>query len=79
MEKEIEILCKNICYLRRVHGLSKKEMANKLGIGIYSLTKLESGILPPRLTTNVLLRIYDVFGIKPAKMFLPLGAQWEQQ
>ena len=65
---EERILCKNIKYLRFQHNLSKKEMAKKLGIGIASLSKIESGILPPRLTHELLLLIHEHFGISPHKI-----------
>ena len=45
--KEIEYFCHNIAFLRKSHGLSKKEMAKILGIGIWSLNKIERGELPP--------------------------------
>lgn len=75
MEKndEIRILCENIKKLRGICKLSKKEMASTLGISVSSLTKLENGILPPRLDCYFLIQIYRNFGITPSQMFLPLS------
>ena len=75
MEKndEIRILCENIKKLRSICKMSKKEMASTLGISVASLTKLENGILPPRLDCCFLIQIYRNFGITPSQMFLPLS------
>ncbi|MBQ8600581.1 MAG: hypothetical protein IJ407_04285 [Clostridia bacterium] len=51
--REFLILSYNIRVLRE--RLSKKEMAKRLGIG--TLTKIEKGILPPRLMVDVLFDI----------------------
>lgn len=64
-EKQIQILCENIAFLRKENHLSKKEMATILGIGVQSLTKLENGELPPRLRVDIIFHIYDRFGILP--------------
>lgn len=68
-EKQIQILCENIAFLRKENHLSKKEMATILNIGVQSLTKLENGELPPRLRVDVIFHIYDRFGIHP-QMFM---------
>ncbi|MBQ7827102.1 MAG: helix-turn-helix transcriptional regulator [Clostridia bacterium] len=57
--------------VRTAMGLSKKEMANRIRISIYSLNKLESGIIPPRLCIDFLVYIHWEFGILPSEMFLP--------
>ena len=53
-EESTNILCKNIKILREKNKLSKKEMAKRLGIGVIALSKLESGILPKRLSVKIL-------------------------
>ena len=68
-DKEIKIFCENIKYLRKEKGLSKKEMAKKLGISTASLSILESGKLPPRLTVEPLFHIHKNFGISPSEIF----------
>lgn len=59
----MEFLSHNVLYLRKTHNITKKEMAKILGIGIKTLSKIEQGILPPRLSVEVLFRIRDYFGI----------------
>lgn len=69
---EAEIFGKNIAYLRKSSGLSKSKMAKILGIGIKSLEKLESGIIPPRLSSRIIFNIYYSFGVLPKDQFKPL-------
>ena len=38
-------------------------MAKILGIGIITLNKIEQGVLPPRLSVEMLFRIRDYFGV----------------
>ena len=63
-EESTNILCKNIKILREKNKLSKKEMAKCLGIGVIALSKLESGILPKRLSVKILFLIERDFGIE---------------
>ena len=65
----IENLSKNIKEIRKANGLTQKEMAKRLGIGVSSLSKLENGILPPRLTVDVLFIIERNFHIKVHRLF----------
>lgn len=74
-KKEIHIFCKNIKRLRETERLTQKEMAERLGIGVSSLIKLEKGILPPRLTCEILFCIQRRFGIPPEKMFTENGVE----
>lgn len=75
-EKQIQILCENIAFLRKENHLSKKEMAAILGICVQSLTKLENGELPPRLRADIIFYIYDRFGILPQALISQvLGAK----
>lgn len=61
--KVIEYLSHNIYYLRSENNFSKKKMAEILKIGVNTLSKIEKGILPPRLSVDVLFRLKDYFGI----------------
>ena len=69
MDIEIQTMGKNIKKLRKTNKLSQVEMAKKLNIGVKSLSKIEKGILPPRLSTSVLIEIYFHFGIRPSDLF----------
>ena len=68
-DRGIQNFCGNITLLRKYHGFSKRKMAKKLGIGLWSLNKIENGELPPRLSSNVLFAVYESFGILPSQMF----------
>lgn len=65
-KRAFAFLSHNVAYLRKQHGLSKKEMAALLGIGIYSLNKIERGELPQRLCVDILFHIHKHFGVRPS-------------
>ena len=67
---EIKAFCQNIKTLRKNYYLSKKSMAKLLDIGIASLNKIESGVLPPRLSCELLVKIHTVFNVPPKVMFI---------
>lgn len=56
----------NIIWIRKQYKLTKKDMAECMGIGVGSLNKIEKQVLPPRLSVRVVFNIEDSFGI-PAK------------
>lgn len=64
---ELENIIYNIKWLRKHYGLSKKEMAELLNISIYSINKLEKGILPPRLKVDVIFAVWKHFGVSPTE------------
>lgn len=68
----IYIFLDNIAWLRKKHNLSKKDMAALLQIGVGSLTKIEKGELPLRLSTEVLFRVSNIFHVAPKDLFSPL-------
>ena len=51
--------------------LSKKEMAKKLKIGVKTLTKIEAGIVPPRLSSKIIENIHREFKVIPSVLFSP--------
>lgn len=69
VKDETKIFCENIKKLRKENGLSQKEMAQKLDISVKSLSTLEKGTIPSRLSVSIIIKIYKIFGIKPAQMF----------
>ena len=71
-ETEIEQFPKNIIYLRKHYGLSQKRMAQILGIGLGSYNKIEQGIFPKRLATDVIFNITKYFKIPPVTLFRKL-------
>ena len=74
IQAEIDIFLKNVAYLRKLHGLSKAEMAKKLHIGVNTLTKIENGQLPPRVNVKIFFYIEKQFGISAQDLFKKL---WE--
>ena len=67
INKECLIFCHNIKWMRSHRKLSKKRMAKMLGIGVVSLTKIENGIIPPRLNVDIFFRFQHCFGISPVE------------
>lgn len=68
-EREINNMIKNIIQIRKDYGLSKKQMAEIMGIGARSFNKVENGEIPPKMKVDVLFNIQDCFGITPSKLF----------
>ena len=58
-----EIFTHNVAWLRRHHGLSKREMAKRLHISPKTLDKLEAGEVPQKLSAKILLHIWNSFGV----------------
>lgn len=72
----IDIFLYNIVWLRKHYRLSKKEMARRLGIGLWSLNIIEKGKLPPHLHCDVLFAAHKNFGISCATLVSQrLGAE----
>ena len=63
-------LLRNLNHLRRQHHLTQKQMAQILGISITTWRKIEQGIMPPRLSSLVVYRAADAFGIPLFYLFL---------
>ena len=70
--REVQIFMQNVTWIRKKNGLSKKEMAEILGISVFSLNKIENGILPPKASVEIIFRIYDRFGVNPVSQFAKL-------
>ena len=63
---------KNLAWLRKEHGLSRREMAQRLGMSVGTLNKIESGRLPARLKVDVLGRVQVSFHIPISEQFTEL-------
>ena len=61
-------LCENLKSLRRIFAVSENEMAKKLGISKEALLQIEDGTVPKDLDIEVLIRIYESFGVTPSEM-----------
>lgn len=64
-----ELFSRQMIRLRKEQGFSKKKMAKTLEIGIGTLTKIEKGERPPRLSVEIVYNIQDAFGIIPHELF----------
>ncbi len=73
------IFCHNVALLRTRRGLSLREMARILHIGVPTLMKIEAGEIPPSLDCEVLLRLASYFGLKPGELFRPLEEDEPQE
>ena len=65
------VFCYHIRRIRKENNMTQREMAHKLGISISTLTKIEKGIIPPRLSCSILFRVQREFGIHPKDLFAP--------
>ena len=64
----IDTFLHNISWLRKHYGLSKKAMAKRLQIGLWTLNKIERGELPPRLCCDIVYTVYKNFGIRSSDL-----------
>ena len=75
IQGEMDTFCRNVKILREQYNLSKKEMAKIAGIGAASLAKIEQGIIPPRVSASIVIKLARHFGIKAHKLFAPASAK----
>jgi len=62
-QNTIDTFTHNVVFLRKTNHISKKRMAKILGISIYSLNQIEKGLLPPKLSVEVLFKIRSYFHV----------------
>ena len=67
--KDLFIFCENIKKIRKKENLSKTEMSKLLGINTRTLSLIENGIIPPKLSSRIIFNIHHHFGILPQDMF----------
>lgn len=65
---ELGVIAHNITWLRKKHGLSKKEMVRLLGVGTASISTMEKGMFPPRTGINALFLTSKHFHIPVCKL-----------
>ena len=66
---DIRVFCENVKKIRENKKLSKRAMAELLGISVYSLNLLERGKVPHRLSIDIVYNINSSFGISPNELF----------
>ena len=74
MKKQNELLnfCYNVKHIRRKEDLSKKEMAQIMGIGQHSLNLIENGVFPEHTGINAAVKFCFAFGISLKDVFTKL-------
>ena len=71
-KEEISIFCENIKTLRTREGLSREQMAQRLGTDAKTIELIENKIIPEKLGCDIIFKINKEFGILPKDIFLPL-------
>lgn len=62
-QKNWDIFVKNIIWLRKHYKISKKRMAEILGVDTATLTKIEHNELPDEVTVEIFIKAETFFGI----------------
>ena len=70
--KKISFLGENIQTIRKHRGMKQQELADKIGINMQSLSKIERGVNYP--TFDTLEKIMDVLGVTPNEL---LSGEWK--
>ena len=68
-DQKIQNFLYNIKYLRAYYSLSKKKMAEIMGVSITTINKIESGVMPKRLNAENLIKLADFFLISIDMLF----------
>jgi len=69
---KISHLGNNIQTIRKFRGMKQQELADKIGINMQSLSKIERGVNYP--TFDTLEKIMDVLGVTPNEL---LSGEWK--
>ena len=59
--EQLQILCRNIKYLRAKHGLAKMQITRNLKVSHKTLASIEAGVMPPQVSVNILYRLHRAF------------------
>lgn len=70
--EEYKIVCANIRYLRKQHGLSRTAMARMLHISVKTLDLLETGTFPERINIGLFFYVQQVFDVSPKRLLTVL-------
>lgn len=66
--QNITAFCNNVKRIRLELGLSKEEMAERLNISVRSLSIIESGSIPKRLSVQIIYTICDEFEVTTSEV-----------
>jgi len=78
-EGQLNNFMQNLINIRRYYGISKKRMAQLLGISLPSLNQLETLSLPGRLSVEVLVRMCRQFRLAPDALFEGILADFQAE
>lgn len=67
-EERFEKLSIRIYYLRKIHGLTQKELAEKAGISVHVLRNIEKPDVKGHTTITTLFNIADALGIEASEL-----------
>lgn len=70
INRKAESLALNLYLIRKKNGLTQKEMAKRIGIGINTLRQLEKGTIPSRVSVGLIFNISNEFNIEPYELFI---------
>lgn len=68
-DSELEILCRNIIFLKNKWKLTQKELSEISGLSLYSIRRIQKGYCPDTLTVDVLFNLSKYYGIKISSLF----------
>ena len=71
-ETSMFIFLENLRRLRKREGLSMREMAKKLGVGVKTLEQMENGIVPAHVSCSIICRTQREFQIEAKLQFSEL-------
>lgn len=66
---------KNLIILRKIHGLTQKQMAQLMGCSLYCVRKAEQGIFAQTLYIDSIDNLCRSFHLTPSALFSP-PQQW---
>lgn len=72
IKEEVLIFCENVKTLRTREGLSREQIAQRLGTDAKIIESIENKIIPEDLGCDIIFKINKEFGILPKDIFLPL-------
>lgn len=78
-DKDILCFCNNVRKLRNMHNLTKSQMSEIMGIGLYSLNLIEKGCLPLRLDIDAVFSLVKYFGIPLKCIFEDIEEEKKKQ
>ena len=73
MEKDLVVFCRNIACLKMHYGLTNRELASIMHVGIGTVRRLLRGEVPPRVSAAIIMYLSCHFSIPPSRLFSPLS------